>query len=63
MDWFRDLMLLKTGGDALRLVDTDEVGLERLKKWLAESVMRKLCNDQELSEAESKLSGQRTNEC
>jgi len=54
--WFRDLMLLKTGGDALKLVDTDEVGLEPLKKVAGKiSYEETVSMIRELSEAESKL--------
>lgn len=54
--WFRNLMLLQTGGDALRLVDADEVGIERLRQ----AAERISCEEtvaivRELSEAESRL--------
>ena len=54
--WFRNLMLLQAGGDALRLVDADEVSLERLK-IIAEKISREetLAIIRELSEVESRL--------
>lgn len=54
--WFRNLLLLKTGGDAVKLIDADEEELEKLRK-----VSEKISYDEtvaiikELSEAESRL--------
>lgn len=54
--WFRNLMLLQTGGDVLKLADTDEAGLERLKKVAGRiSYEETVAMIRELSEAESRL--------
>jgi len=56
LDWFRNLMLLQTGGDALKLVDADETALERLRKAAGRiSHEETVAMIRELSETESRL--------
>lgn len=56
VEWFRNLMLYQTGGDALKLMDVDEVGLERLKQAAARIRYEEtVAMIRELSETESRL--------
>ncbi len=56
VEWFRNLMLLQTGGDALKLVDVDEADLERLGRAAGRiSHEETIAMIRELSETESRL--------
>lgn len=56
LGWFRNLMLLKTGGEAQRLIDADDATLERMRKVSERiSFEETVAIIRELSEAENRL--------